>query len=65
MFLIVEEISGPWVVIEWGRDTFKIPKYLVPGSVQKGDQIQIEVQLLSDGQRLRRSSNTCILSEED
>ncbi|WP_418790438.1 hypothetical protein [Phosphitispora sp. TUW77] len=53
MLLIVEKIEGPWVIIEWGKDTFKIPKYLVPGAVNEGDQVRIEVIIPDDSARLR------------
>lgn len=57
MYLMIEDIEGPWAVIEWGKDSFKIPKLLLPGSAQKGDEICIEVFLNRDSSRLRRNSS--------
>lgn len=54
MFLVVEKIEGPWAIIEWGKDNFRIPKYLLPSSCKQGDKIKIEVQLLNESDRLRR-----------
>jgi hypothetical protein len=54
MFYIIEGIDGPWAVIEFGKDNFRIPKSLLPSNAKQGDKIKIDIQLLSDSTRLRR-----------
>ncbi len=53
MFHIIEKIEDEWAIIEWGKETFRIPKYLLPASAKHGDSIKIEVLLQRDDDRLR------------
>lgn len=64
MFLMIEKIEGSWVTIEWGKDTFRIPKYLVPGGAKVGEEIKIEVKLNKDYDRLRRDKNNGYVIEK-
>ncbi len=64
LLLTVEKIDGPWVIIEWGKDTFKIPKFLVPGGVKEGDQVRIEVCLRGDTERLRLDKGRQVIMED-
>jgi len=54
LYNIIEKIEGQWAIIEWGKDSFKIPKSMLPGNAKPGDQVKIDVHLQSDGGRLRR-----------
>ncbi|PKM80342.1 MAG: DUF3006 domain-containing protein [Firmicutes bacterium HGW-Firmicutes-14] len=65
MFLVIEEIDGPWAIIEWGKDTFRLPKYLLPGSAKQGDRVTIKVLLYSDSDtsRLRREGSSKVVEE--
>jgi hypothetical protein len=54
MILTIEKIEGPWAIIEWGKDVFQVPKYLLPGSARTGDEITIEIRMHGRGGRLRR-----------
>ncbi len=58
---VIEKIEGPWAVIEWGRDSFKIPKSILPGNARQGDKVRIEVHLYNDSGRLRRESNNLLV----
>ncbi len=60
MYLLIEKIEGPWAVIEWGKDSFTIPKFLLPGNAQQGDKVKIEVQLYKESIRLRRERPAAI-----
>lgn len=43
MLYVIDRFEGQWVVIEFDRKTFKIPKSLVPDSAREGDVISIKV----------------------
>ncbi|MBU7006675.1 DUF3006 domain-containing protein [Phosphitispora fastidiosa] len=64
MLLTVEKMEGSWVIIEWGKDTFRIPKFLVPGGVKEGDQIKIAVSLPTDSARLRLDKGRQVITED-
>jgi len=64
LLLVIEKIEGPWVVIEWGKDTFKIPKFLVPGGIKEGDQVEIAVSIPGDSARLRIDKNRLIIPRD-
>lgn len=64
MFLLIEEIEGQWATIEWGKENFRIPKFLLPGSAKKGDKININIILHQDGGRLRRGTSNAIYAED-
>lgn len=66
MYLLIEKIEGPWAVIEWGRESFSIPKFLLPGNAKQGDKIHIEIQLKPNNEsiRLRRDKNVSLIYEE-
>ena len=34
MYNIIEKIEGQWAIIEWGKDSFKIPKSMLPGNAK-------------------------------
>ncbi|MHB9093664.1 MAG: DUF3006 family protein [Eubacteriales bacterium] len=54
MFFVIEKIEGQWAIMEWGKDSFKIPKSLLPNNAKQGDKVKIELQLLNESDRLRR-----------
>lgn len=64
MLHVIEKIEGPWAVIEWGKDSFRIPKLLLPDNAKVGDKIRIEVELHGDANRLRRTSKTSLLVDD-
>ena len=61
---IIEKIEGPWAIIEWGKESFKIPKLLLPSNAKVGDKISIEIELHDDSNRLRRPSNFSSLLDD-
>jgi hypothetical protein len=63
LLLTVDKVDGPWVIIEWGKDSFRIPKYLIPGSVKEGDELNIQVVLRKETSRLRRGTENQVISE--
>lgn len=64
MYLLIEKIEGPWAVIEWGKDSFTIPKFLLPGNAQQGDKVQIEIKLFKENIRLRRERPLAITYDD-
>lgn len=54
MYLVIEKIDGPWAIIEWGKESFTVPKFLLPGSAQAGDKVKIQISLYNESIRLRR-----------
>ena len=61
---IIEKIEGQWAFIEWGKESFKIPKLLLPGNAKAGDKISIEIVLHGNSNRLRRPSNFTSVLED-
>ena len=43
--LIIDRFEGDWAVIEFGRKTFNLPKFLLPADIKEGDVIKIEVTI--------------------
>lgn len=64
MYLLIEKIEGPWAVIEWGKESFTIPKFLLPGNAQPGDKVQIEIKLYKEDLRLRRERPAAIAFDD-
>lgn len=66
MYLLIEKIEGPWAVIEWGKESFTIPKFLLPGNAKQGDKINIEIHLKpnNDSVRLRRDKSVSLIYDE-
>jgi len=42
---IIDRFEGEWAVIEFGRKTFNLPKFLLPADAKEGDVIDIEVTI--------------------
>lgn len=40
---VIDRFEGDWVVIEFGRKTFNLPKLLLPADAKEGNVIDIEV----------------------
>lgn len=40
---IIDRFEGDWAVIEFGRKTFNLPKFLLPVDAKEGDVVDIEV----------------------
>ncbi len=41
--LIIDRFEGDWAVIEFGRETFNLPNFLLPADAKEGNVIEITV----------------------
>lgn len=53
---IIDRFEGDWVVVEFGRKTFNLPKFLFPAGAKEGDVIEIEVSIDQKTTAFRKKS---------
>jgi len=42
---VIDRFEGDWAVIEFGRKTFNLPKFILPAGAKEGDVIDIEITI--------------------
>lgn len=45
---IIDRFEGNWAVIEYGGETFHLPRSLLPRAAKEGDVLQFEVRVDAD-----------------
>lgn len=43
--LIVDRFEGDWAIVEYGDETFNIPKELLPKDAKEGDVLNITIEV--------------------
>lgn len=42
---IIDRFEGKWAVIEFGKETFNLPKKLLPPETKEGDVLDIKISI--------------------
>ncbi|MGI6065546.1 MAG: DUF3006 domain-containing protein [Bacillota bacterium] len=63
MSYIIDRFEGSWAVIEYERNTFSIPRELLPPTVKEGSVININVTLDIESTKNRRSDAKKLMDE--
>ena len=60
---IVDRLEGDWAVVEGEKQTFNLPRKLLPGEVREGDVIRITVEIDHEATRSRERKVKQLMEE--
>ncbi len=63
IILIIDRFEGNWAVIEYERETFNIPRSLLPRSAKEGDVIRISISVDNKATSGRRNRVEKLMDE--
>jgi len=60
---VIDRFEGQWAVIEYGRETFNLPRKMLPTDAKEGDLLNINISVDRTETRKREQEITKLADE--
>jgi len=60
---VIDRFEGQWAVIEYGRETFNLPRKMLPSDAREGDLLNINISVDRTETRKREQEITKLADE--
>jgi len=60
---VIDRFEGQWAVIEYGRETFNLPRKMLPTDAREGDVLNINISIDRAESRKREREITKLADE--
>lgn len=60
---VIDRFEGQWAVIEYGRETFNLPRKMLPTDAREGDVLNINISVDRTETRMREQEITKLADE--
>lgn len=60
---VIDRFEGQWAVIEYGRETFNLPRKMLPTDAREGDLLNINISVDRTETRKREQEITKLADE--